>query len=181
MRILWPVLATISITVVCCGLIQGILSIFISDAGYIPPPATFTEADLVGTWQANYGFTNTDTITLKADGTYQQVFKAPEINYYYESPWNEWFIEYSLSGKPKLHLEGMRYYAAAVEIGENGGEFPKGNPILFYDMDEDELIEMANKVILAINGDDDSPRGIILWHMQFDPDDGPEFFVLTEE
>jgi hypothetical protein len=92
--------------------------------GYIPPPSPFNETVLVGTWQAKYGSTNIDTITLKADGAYQQVFQAPEINYYYESPWNEWHVEYSQSGKPKLHLEGMRFYAAGVEIGESEGKFP---------------------------------------------------------
>jgi hypothetical protein len=48
-------------------------------------------------------------------------------------------------------------------------------------MDENDLIEMNDKVILAINGDEDSPRGITLWHMQLDPDVGPEFFILIDE
>jgi hypothetical protein len=148
---------------------------------YVPPPTTFHEADLVGTWQAIYDLTSVDTITLKADGTYQQIFKAPASNYYYESPWNKWHIEYSASGKPKLHLEGMRYYAYTIEIGEGGGRLPNGTPILFHDIDEEKTLEITDKVILRIKGDESSPRGIVLRHMHFDLDMSPPYFVLIDD
>jgi len=169
-RILW-ILLGIEIVVVGCSSFQ-----------YTPPPQSFKEADLIGVWQAKYGTTRVDTLILRSDGTYQQIFDAPLLKYHYESPWNEWHIEYSSSGKPKLHLEGMRYYVSSIAIGENGGRFPiqNGPPLPFYDIDEGTTIEMVNKVILAINGDPDSPRNITLWQMQSDPDEGPAFFVLVD-
>ena len=149
---------------------------------YVPPPMNFDESDLVGTWQATYGLTSTDTITLKSDGTYQQKFEAPQINYVYESPWYEWRVEYSASRKPKLHLEKMRYYEFSLDIGEAGGRHSDGQPVLFVDIDEDdEVIEMMDKVILRINGDQNYPRGIILQHMHIDLDTEPAYFVLVDD
>lgn len=171
MRSIWPILLTFLITIGC------------SSQVYTPPPTPFKETDLVGTWQAKYGTTRIDTLILKADGTYQQKFQAPQLNYFYESPWNEWHIAYSAGGKPKLHLEGMRYYASGIEIGEAGGRNSDGVPVLFIDVDEDEeeVFEMTDKVILTITGDENRPRGIILWHMQIDLDTGPDYFVLVDD
>lgn len=151
---------------------------------YIPPPAPFAEADLIGTWSATYGSpTTTDTIILHADGTYQQVFQSPELDYYYESSWNKWQLEYSSSGKPKVHFEGMRYYDSLREIGERGGRYADGEPVAFFDIDEaeDEGFKMLDKVILRVNGDDHAPRGIILRHMHTDLDSSPAYYVLVKD
>lgn len=167
---MWPILLFLSTTIACGGY------------KYVPPPMNFDESDLVGTWQATYGLTSTDTITLKSDGTYQQKFESPQINYIYESPWYKWHVEYSASGKPKLYLEGMRYYEVSLEIGEAGGRYSDGTPVLFVDIDENyAVIEMTDKVILRIKGDSNYPRGIILQHMHIDLDTGPAYFVLVDD
>lgn len=170
MRRMWLVLLLFLYPITACGY------------EFVPPPINFDESDIVGTWQTRYGITRIDTITLKSDGTYQQKFEAPEINYVYESPWYEWHIEYSTSGKPKLHLEKMRYYESGVDIGEAGGRFSDGPPVLFVDIDEDnEVIEMTDKVILRINGDQNYPRGIVLGHMYRDLDTGAAYFILIDD
>jgi hypothetical protein len=142
---------------------------------YVPPPTSFQESDLVGTWQAKYRLMTTDTITIKANGTYQQIYEAPESDYYYKSPWNKWYLGYSTTGKPTLHLEGMRYYAYTIELGE------AGDPISFIDIDEESIIKITDKVILRVAGDKNAPRGIVLWHMHLDLDMSPPYFVLVDE
>lgn len=170
----WFVIAAILITVICCySGIRLSQSIF----AYPSVPPTFQESDLLGTWQMTYGTTMKDTITLKADGTYQQIFQAPESNYFYKSPWNKWYVEYTTDGKPKLHLEGMRY-CVGVHICEATG---RGEPTLLYDFIDRDLVELTNEVILRVTGDEKTPRGIRLWHLQIDEDTGPEYFVLIGE
>jgi hypothetical protein len=75
----------------------------------------------------------------------------------------------------------LRYYAYTLSIGEAGGRDPDGKPVHFYDIDEDEYIEMTDKVILRIKGNKDAPRGIALWHMHIDLDASPPNFVLIDD
>lgn len=145
----------------------------------IPSSVPLHQNDLVGTWEARYGLTNVDTLILRADGTYQQTFEAPESNYYYKSPWNKWYIEHTDNGRFRLHLEGMRYYAYTIELGESGGRLPTGDPISFYDVDEQKTLKMTDQVILRVKDDNNFPGGITLWHMHFDLDMSPPYFVLV--
>lgn len=76
----------------------------------------------------------------------------------------------------------MRYYEYSNDIGENGGRHSGGRPITLFDIDEDdEAIEMADKVILKVMGNENFPRGIILSHLQFDLDASPNYFVLLSD
>jgi len=171
----WLVVAAILITIICCyssiGLIQSAFA-------YPSVPSTFQEDDLLGTWQMTYGTSMKDTITLRADGTYQQTFQAPESNYFYKSDWNEWHLEYMADGKPKLHLDRMRYCVGSIHLCEATG---RGEPTLYYDFIEREVVLLTNEVILRVTGDEKNPRGIRLWHLQIDEDEGPEPFDLINE
>jgi hypothetical protein len=160
---------------ICCS---GSILLGRSLFAYPSVPDTFEETDLIGTWQATYGTALTkDTITLKADGTYQQIFQSPESDYFYTGPWNKWHLEYTADGKPKLHLENMRYCAGTIEGCEATG---RGEPTIYYDFVEREYIKLTNEVILRVLGDEDSPRGIRLWNLSTDEDDGPTSFVLID-
>lgn len=161
------------------SIILGCCFVGVPLGGYeAPPPEVFKETDLIGTWQARYGTSRIDKLTLKADGTYQQLFQAPLDGYYYKSDWNKWYVEYSSSGKPKLHLEKMGYCVYFLDECEStrGGE-----PNSYYDFSENKRIELTDEVILRITIDESNSRGIRLWHLQTDPDVGPEFFVLVDE
>jgi hypothetical protein len=152
---------------------------------YSDRPQTLEESDLIGVWQAEYGVDRVDTLTLKADGTYQQIYSEPN-GYFYESPWNKWFVEHRASGKIYVHLEGMRYYVSGIGLGESGGRLPTdvpefaGKPELFYDSGEDRTLEMLDKVILRAIGIESAPRGIGLVHMRTDPDTSDSIFTLRE-
>lgn len=177
MRKLWPTLILIMVILYCFIVVSRCYGGY----EYVPPPSTFDETDLIGTWQATYGTPNTtDTITLKANRTYQQVFQSPASDYSYESSWNKWHVERGPSGRLTLHLEGMRYYGAGIEIGEAGGRHSDGHPVLFFDInDMEKNLRMTDKVILRIEGNEHFPKGIILWHMHIDLDASPAYFVFV--
>jgi hypothetical protein len=158
--------------------------------GFKKPPSTLKESDLVGTWQTKYRGERIDTITLRADGTYKQVYRQPD-GYTYESPWNRWYLEYRDSGWIYVHLEGMRYYEGfldATGLAESGGRWPPtttpgvvGEPMHFYDHGEERLIEMLDKVILRVAGLDSVPRGIVLKHMSTSVEAGGSTFFLCRK
>jgi hypothetical protein len=151
-----------------------------------PLPEAFEESDLVGIWHSRYDSESTDTITLREDGTYQQVY-CQKDGYSYESPWNRWYLENRPSGGLYLHLEGMHYCLSTDEVckREEGG----GGDWSYYDRCEGRLIwTMDKEVILAVTGDkgfrypgiESVPRGVILWHMRGDVDSADNFFILQE-
>ncbi len=136
------------------------------------PPSTLQEADLAGTWQAHYGFQTDDRFILRADGTFKQEYKNGEKNYVYETPWNQWSMERFSDGRIRLHLQGARYYAQGIEMGEEKGmansvdNMPRG----FYDPVSDEPIDMPHKVVLNVRSE--SSGNLILVHMLLSPEVG---------
>jgi hypothetical protein len=80
------------------------------EAPYSPPPESLHESDLVGTWETYYWGDSVDTLILRDDGTFKQIFRDPaEDRYRYETPWNEWWLEQLPDGAVRLHLAGARY------------------------------------------------------------------------
>jgi hypothetical protein len=89
------------------------------------PPETFQESDLVGTWRASYSTSDgVDTLILRADGTFKQTYASRSEDYVFETPWNEWWVEYFPDGRVRVRLEGARYYYAGIEIAEEEGIGP---------------------------------------------------------
>ena len=96
-------------------------------------------SDLVGTWKADYDryftgnnwscygrVTGVETITLRADGVYQQVYNDGQ-GYVYTSPWNRWYF-----GGRTLRLEGGRFYPLGIEDAER-----LANGQLYYHSNDD--------------------------------------------
>ena len=61
--------------------------------------------------------TGVETLTLRADGTYQQVYDDGK-GYVYTSTWNNWYQDDS-GGRAVLHLEGGRYYPLGIKRAES--------------------------------------------------------------
>jgi len=138
-----------------------------------PPPESFQESDLVGTWVAKYAY-GTDTLILKEDGTYKQIYDNPQTGDHYESDWREWWLEYRESGIPNLHLKGMK--------PDGISESPDS---LWHDFCEGRAVEVHGEVILLVIGApanrvESSPRGIELWHLKPDADTFSRPFFLQE-
>ncbi len=147
-----------------------------------PLPATFQESDLIGTWQAEYGAA-TDTLILREDGTYKQVYTRHTGGPSFESSWNRWWLERRASGGLYLHLEGMRRCDFTNELcyQEGGG----GGDVTYWDFCESRSVRMPGEVVIMVTGVPErggyAPRGIWLWHMALEPGGGGgDYFTLLE-
>jgi hypothetical protein len=149
---------------------------------FVNPPKEFDETDLMGTWIANYSEGRIDTIHFQADGTYKQIYENSNINYKFETGWDNWEIEIFPDGRIWLYLQDGRFYKAGERIGELAGqgdpcptEHPDcihGNyPRSFYDpYDTQYSTEMVDRLVLAVRA---TPEGdIILHHMWTTTDRG---------
>jgi len=148
--------------------------------GSEPPPATFRETDLVGTWEGHYGGyagygQGLDRLILRADGTFKQIYKIEKQGYVYETPWNKWWVERFPDGRVRVHLEGARYYVGGIEMAEWDGLLPVGvgEPVIydFYDWfaeGQEKWVEMVRKLVLNVRRI--SSGELILVHMSHSTD-----------
>ena len=129
------------------------------------PPRTFSQADLIGTWEAGVP-RQRDTLIIREDGTYKQLVhieytNLPSVDF--ESDWQAWWLEERESGIPYLHLQGMRQCGLNPEIScdQIGG----GG----HDFCRNAQVPMDNEGILLVLGvprplihffGTDAPRGI---------------------
>ena len=157
------------------------------EAPYSPPPPTFQDSDLVGTWETRYAgwpAGDLDRLTLREDGTFWQVYENYQLKgYVYESQWAEWRVERFPDGRVRVHLEGGRYYASGITIAElDGLGFPcptsqpgcTGEPRLpphpFYDPFAREYLYMESELVLNVRVD--SAGELLLHHMWYHSDGG---------
>ena len=133
---------------------------FCVQAPYLPPPATFEDEDLVGTWRARYD-DSVDTLILKANGTFKQIYEdSYDEDYVYETPWNEWRVERYRDGRARVYLEGARFYEQGPMIAEEGGCYRDWT---FYDQVADEFVTMPDMLVLNLRVD--SPGEPLLLHL----------------
>jgi hypothetical protein len=139
--------------------------------GSEPPPATFRETDLVGTWEGHYGYPRgTDRLIIREDGTFKQIYRDEE-GYVYETSWNKWWVERFPDGRAWVHLEGARYYLDGIEFAERDGLHATSNgppwPYSFYDWfveaQEKWSVEMVGKLVLNVR--QVSSGELVLAHM----------------
>lgn len=139
-----------------------------------PLPATFKESDLIGTWGAKYGGGDTDTLILKEDHTYKQIYNDPLSGYNFKSDWQGWSVERRASGFLRLHLKGMRRCDDIRSLcNREGGGLGGPYPIRYYAIDycEGKEAEMPDEIILVVTGVSAgnapfAPSGIWLRHMR---------------
>jgi hypothetical protein len=144
-------------------------------------PAGFTSGDLVGTWVASYSASDKDILIISEDGTYKQIYEAPDANLRYESDWQPWTLEFRSSGYARLHLVGMHIASETDELinREGGGVDPYFSLI---DVCEGSEVTMPHEVILVVTGAGyETPRGIILRHMHFVGSEWNWTFSLLED
>jgi hypothetical protein len=162
---IYIILLLISLTTFCCKIdFTSPDSAYQSPtpAGCILPPEGFTEMDLVGTWIGSR-FQDTDTLIIRSDGKYKQIIHLEYPTFDFESDWQTWWLEYSESGTPYLHLEGMRLCAADRELDCNQ---PGGGQDVWNSVCGDRSGLLINEGILAVigplEGFNNPPRGITL-------------------
>jgi hypothetical protein len=128
-------------------------------------PKGFSEKDLIGTWSSDYMNGNVDTIIIRDDGTYKQIFSSNVNNLDFESNWQKWWLESRDSGYLRLHLEGMRRCDDLESIcqSQNGGVDP--NLYRIVDYCENKIVSMQGEVVLIVTGAKYAVmNGIVLRH-----------------
>lgn len=143
-----------------------------------PLPPTFIEADLVGTWVASYT-RNTDTLIIRGDSLYKQIYDNPVSGYHFEGAWKPWWVEYRDVGYLWLHLDGMRRCDDLPDVCKQEGGGTGRRTI-----DECEYVDVRQwgEVILVVTGADfETPRGIILRQTRLAGADYYYSFRLQEE
>jgi hypothetical protein len=157
------------------------------EAPYSPPPSTFQDSDLVGTWETRYtGWPagDIDRLTFREDGTFRQVYQNFRLkDYVYETQWSEWWLERFPDGRVRVHLQGARYYASGITIAELEGlgmpcptsqpgctGEPRLPPYPFFDPFAREYLHMERELVLNVRVD--SAGELLLHHMWFHSDRG---------
>lgn len=117
------------------------------DKKHCQKPENFSEANLVGIWEAGWARRN-DTIIISSDGLYKQKLQVEEDEFKYESDWQRWWINYQ-NGIPYLHLEGMRMcvYWSGVECDQVGG-----GDFWWYDFCQEKSVKIPNEGVLIVLG-----------------------------
>lgn len=137
------------------------------------PPPTFRDGDLVGVWKAEYkGYgargvvKGIETLTLRGDGTYQQVYDGGSGNVQ-TGPWNRWWVEHFSDGGVRLWLERGRFYPQEIDTGGSGAYFTRddgtghmlnlfgGRAVLIVQVRSDDPEEI--RLVYPPVGDPDSP------------------------
>jgi hypothetical protein len=105
-----------------------------SEHGCTPLFKGFTNKDLVGTWIAHSSVQGiTDTLYIRADGTYKQIIhmgKPNPVDIDYEGNWQQWRFEPRPNGTGYLYMEGLRGCAADPEYScdwINDGTVPQAD------------------------------------------------------
>jgi len=145
-----------------------------------PLPENFKEADLIGTWVAEYTF-DTDTLILREDGKYKQIYDNPKTGFHYESDWQTWWIEYREVGYLWLHLDGMRRCDDLPDVCKQEGG---GTGRRTIDSCEYVDVPQRGEVVLVVTGASEKehpPRGIWLRQTRLAGSEWYYSFRLQEE
>lgn len=126
-------------------------------------PGDLEESDLVGTWVAEYSTNRSDTLELRADGTFRQTYKDTyENGYRFQTPWNEWYLERLPNDQVRVHLAGARYYLAGRSL--------RTHLDTLVDPFAEEWVDPQNELLLNVQME--SGRGLVLHHMWITDDRG---------
>ena len=137
---------------------------------YSNPPASLTQSDLEGTWEAHYKgmATGTDILVLRADGTFKQKYDSAD-GFTFETPWNAWSLERFPDGRAWAHLMGARYFKE-----EHDSEY--------YDPDTNKSVSMKGELILKVKIRQDHEQDTVLQHFRTHINDvGTDDFHRTEQ
>lgn len=187
----WIMMVILGFLSLVCGLatspVKRGLSLA-SEAPFFNPPDSFRESLLVGTWYTSYMEWGEETLIIRPDGTFRQIYHnhANNGDFSFETPWNRWWVERLPDGRMYLHLMGAKYFLQGPSFADklsNGYLIPCPQeraracdddkvqiPFYAYDWIGGEYIPMAGELILNIRVD--SSGRIILVHMWSSSDGG---------
>src|SRR5690242_15786391 len=127
----------------------------------VKPPATFTEADIIGTWESASKINQSQTLSIRTDHTFTQHYTIDSRKTLTEID-GTWHVEYRASGCVYVHFEKMRFNYQTEDIITSGNHDADGTLIEFRGFCEGTHITMPDKVTLSIGSNPEFPRGIAL-------------------
>jgi len=154
---LWFGVVLLLLVIIPLGCCQVIITLSASEISKSQnPPATLQELDLASTWKADYGSRlGIDTLILREDGTFKQIYENRRENYTFETPWNKWWLERFPDGRIWVHLKGARYYLGGIPVAEiyekNGSVCDPFHPQRFDRLRSGEsIVDLAREVVLNV-------------------------------
>ncbi len=140
------------------------------------------ENKLIGTWVARPE-TATDTLILRDDHKFRQIYDDPVTKEHFETDWQSWEVIFNENDRPYLQLWGMRECDLTPHLcrGEKINE-----EYLVEDRCEGRLITVtSDKVLLVVievppTAYYQIPNDLALCHMGKEPDTGLTCFTLIE-
>ncbi len=159
--------------------------------GYVNPAPTLQDSDLVGIWDANYsvyqdydrdwaktmGF---ETLTLRADGTYRQVYNDGK-GHIREEKWKRWWVYRFPDGRVGLWLDGGCFFPLYIDMRLSPLTTPCGEGI-YYSTNNDgtghplNLWEYGAGVLLYVRVPVDEPGEI---HLRYPPVYDPDTPIIV--
>jgi len=170
---IWRIIACTLLvgTLASCGSVGNRESIW-------KPPKTFTEADLIGTWERVNPIYDPEVLIINADHTFTQIYDEPQRSFHAEAQ-RSWQVEYRASGCVYVHLEGMRNFHLTDSAANNGNRYPDKALMSFWEPCEDTLITMPDKVTLIVGNMPDFQRMIVLLFPRNGAESGDVMMWLT--
>lgn len=155
----------------------------------LPVPASFSAADLVGTWQVNKkAVAQVETLKLRENGTYQQIFSDYSQGYFFGGQWSKWEVDFRPNGGVYIRLSGWKYCLLERACGEETGDEEPHGAIGFFELCEERDFHPGNDMILAVAGYDPRsgiprpPHGIVLIHPRpLGAESSPATYTLLDE
>lgn len=153
---------------------------------YVDPAPTLRDSDLVGVWRAEYGLyqnngwnwaktTGSETLTLRADGMYRQVYDDGK-GHVREEEWKKWWVYRFPDGRVRLWLDGGCFFPLDIDQRLSPLTSPCED-VIYYSTNDDgtghplNLWEYGAGVILYVQvpvGDPAEPR--LRYPPVYDPD-----------
>jgi len=153
---------------------------------YIDPAPTLQESDLVGVWGADYSIyqnkgwdwaktTGFETLILRADGMYKQVYNDGK-GHIREEKWKKWWLYRFPDGRVRLWLDGGCFFPLDVDTGFSPLTSSCGE-VIYYSTNDDgtghplDLWEYGAGVLLYVQVPADNPGELLLRYPPvYDPD-----------
>ena len=153
------------ITTMCCLCdLPGISASETQEEACLPPPENFSEQDIIGSW-TSFNSSYTDTITFREDGKYKQIVHIETPNIDFEGEWNDWWIEFSDAGRPRIYLK--EWHSCGLSIYNDPDCSKTGLESNWHDFCDDEWVDIANTgmaILMAtsLRGKPIDSKGIVI-------------------
>jgi hypothetical protein len=135
--------------------------------------SSFSNPDLVGIWQAQYG-RRVEILVFNKDGTYLQIYEDT-TGFLYTNDASNWETKKDTSGRVFVHLSSGLWFPEGAKTALLKGVDFQGALHQFYDPKTNQFITMHNELILEVVPRSNS-KGFVLFQFMYNLDSDPAYF-----